>query len=154
MKLDYLKCIREYLSKNRSYLGVGNFSIGISSDPRCIYGTTKRSVLITDVNSVYIINDFSFLNELFISIFNDNIACLCNTEYLIQKLSRYPSSLEKVSILNLDGILMDEQRYFYEKFLQKDIQSFYDEKSSVLLGFSEFACGYVYVPTLKSTNCR
>lgn len=153
MKLDYLKCIREYLSETREHLGVGSFSISNQFDPKCIYGTVKGSVLITDVNSIYIINNFSSLDELFISLFNNNVARLCNTKYLIKDLSQYHSTLKSVSIGNVEDILTEEQRYFYEKLLHGDIQSFYDEKENVVLGFSDSAWAYVYVPT-KSTKCR
>lgn len=154
MKLDYLRCIRKYLQETREGLGIADFSIVSTYDPKCIYGTTDICSLITDVNSVYLINKFKLLDELFISSFNGNVSKLVNTECLVNDLIAYSKSLEKVSILDANDLLAYEQRYFYESILKENIQSFYDEKKEVLLGFSEMGCGYVYVPTLKSTNCR
>lgn len=154
MKLDYLKCIRKYLSETRENLGVAGFSIASTYNPRCIIGRAKGCALITDVNSAYIINNFSSVDELFVTVFNSNVARLVNTEYLINDLSKYPLSLEKLSVPKLYSLLNEEQRYFYETILKSDIQSFYDEKEEVLLGFSESGCGYVYAPSLKSTKCR
>ena len=105
-------------------------------------------------NDIYIINNFYSVDEFFISIFNSNVDRLVNTKYLIDDLFRYPLSLEEVSLSNMNDILADEQRYFYEKLLRGNIQSFYDEKKEVLVGYGDNGCGYVYVPTLKSTNCR
>lgn len=158
MKLDYLKCIRKYLSETRENLGVPGFSIASSFNPKSIYGITKENLLISDINSVYIINNFRLLDEYFISIFNRRLLKLGNVDDFIYDLSKYPLSLEKVPNTKLDELLTSEQRYFYETILRdnskSDIQSYYDEKEKVLVGFSGFGCGYVYAPTLKSTNCR
>lgn len=154
MKLDYLKCIRKYLSETRENLGVPGFSIASSFNPKSIYGITKENLLISDINSVYIINNFRLLDEYFISIFNRRLLKLGNVDDFIYDLSKYPLSLEKVPNTKLDELLTSEQQTIYETLLKNEIQSYYDEKEKVLGGFSGSGCGYVYAPTLKSTNCR
>lgn len=155
MKLEYLKCIREYLKETREDLGMAGFALCRSFDPKCFYGITRSRILLSDINSVYVINtNCKKREELFFSIGNKKIRKLMNVESYINDLSNYPLSLEVVSHSFIDDILTEEQKYFYENLLQENIQSFYDEKENVLLGFGDSSYGFVSVPTLKSTNCR
>lgn len=155
MKLEYLKYIREYLKETREDLGTAGFALCRPFDPKCLYGITRSRILLSDINSVYVINTNCKKREkLFFSVGNKNITELVNTESYIDDLCKYPLSLEEVSLTFIDDILTEEQKYFYKNLLQANIQSFYDEKENVLLGFGEKSCGFVSVPTLKSTNCR
>lgn len=155
MKLEYLKYIREYLKETRENLGMASFSLCHPFDPKCFYGITRNRILLSDINSLYVINtNCKKREELFFSVGNKNLSKLVNTKTFINDLCKYPLSLEEVPLTFIDGILTEEQKYFYENLLQANIQSFYDAKENVLLGFGDKSFGFVSVPTLKSTNCR
>lgn len=152
MKLEYLKEIREYLSKTRTYLGVADFSIVNKFDPKCIYGIYRGSMMITDVNSVYLINHAKKIDEIIVSL-GSPVNKLINIEEFMDDLFDYCYSLSHVSLINDEDILAREQRLYYEQFLGDNCNSFYDDSKNILIGVSNQAMGCVYVPT-KSTKCR
>lgn len=109
--------------------------------------------MLTDVNSVYVINGCHLIDEFMISTLS-NVSKLINADAMIDDIRRYILNLDRLSIVNESDVLTDEQMYFYQKLLNDNIHSYYDDDNQVLVGLKDDAWGVVYVPKKNSTNCR
>lgn len=141
-----LLLLKKYLQTNREEYG----EIGIGLDLtewsiQTAYGFFKEKIIITDSNSIYILNCKSKIREIILFLLAKNSTKIGNAEVWYQDILKTIFNRNLISLNNSSNkILSEEQLIFYKTFLGKNVKKYYDLYQNILIAKSKDAEAYVY----------
>lgn len=141
-----LLLLKKYLQANREEYG----EIGIGLDlpewsTQTAYGFFKEKIIITDSNSIYILNCKSKIREIILFFLAKNSTKIGNAEVWYQDILKTIFNRKLISLNNSScETLSEEQLLFYKNFLRKNINEFYNLHENILIAKSKDAEAYVY----------